>query len=94
MNASEKRLKSIIRGEIRKHLSEQENDYHPPYDASEKTIKIRMLIIKKLLPEMNELIKKISKVDSDKADWAEGIREDINDVSEELFDLGNELSMI
>lgn len=90
MKLNESQFRQLIRQEIKKELREDARGDKGVYD----TIKARNMIYNDLIPLLNDIIEKANRVDPDKGDWAEGIREDANDLGEELFDLGNELSMM
>lgn len=85
MKLTEDKLRNIIREELQR-LDEAR-------DPSEMTIEIRRVLQDEVNPRMNKIIQSLKNSDRDMADWAEGIQEDVRDVMDELYDLGNEISM-
>jgi len=89
------KLKHIIRSEIKKQLSTNgQINESAGTDAAEHVLQVR-----KALNDLDrsglfrDLIKKTKKVDPEMADWAESIHEEFYDMMDELYGLGNELSM-
>jgi len=62
-------------------------------DPADLTIEVRRVLQNDVNPMMNKIIKSLRRSDPDMADWAEGVQEDMRDVMDELYDLGNEISM-
>lgn len=90
MKLSEQKLRNVIREEIQRQINEYDN---PVMEAADISAQTRGKLVREINPMLNNLINKIKEFDSDKAGWAESIREDLRDVEDELYDLGNELSM-
>lgn len=90
MKLSEQQLRKVIREEIQRQLNEYEN---PALEAADISAQTRGKLMREINPMLNQLINKIKEFNPDKAGWAESIREDLRDVEDELYDLGNELSM-
>ena len=85
MKLTESRLKEFIRQEIKSQINQNA-------EAAEKTIQARKHLLNRVNPILNELIKHLEMTDPDMADWAKGVQNDMQELAEELFDLGNELS--
>lgn len=85
MKLTESKLKEFIRQEIKSQMNESA-------EAAEKTIQARKHLLNRVNPILNELISHLEMTDPDMADWAKGIQNDMQELAEELFDLGNELS--
>ena len=80
----ESKLRKVIREEIKKELNEARN----PADMA---IEVRRVLQNEVTSRMNKMIKSLD--DRDMAGWAEDIREDVQDVMDELYDLGNKISI-
>lgn len=85
MKLTEDNLRRIIREELSR-LDEAQ-------DPADLTIEVRRVLQNDVNPMMNKIIKSLRRSDPDMADWAEGVQEDMRDVMDELYDLGNEISM-
>ena len=91
MDKSEQTLRRLIREEIKTQLK-QEYENHA-LGAADYALRIRAELNQLNTTKMIELVNMIREFDSDKAGWAESILEELRDVEEELYSLGNELSM-
>jgi glutamyl-tRNA reductase len=86
MKYSEQEVRKVVREELKRTL-------HEAQDAADMTIEVRRVLQQDVNTRMNKIIKSLKQSDPDMADWAEGIQEDVQDVMEELYDLGNEISI-
>lgn len=80
---NENQLRQIIREEIKRELKEAR-------DPADMAIEIRRVLQNDVTSKMNKMIKSLD--DRDMSGWAEDIREDVQDVMDELYDLGNKIS--
>jgi broad-specificity NMP kinase len=85
MQLTESELRQVVREELEK-LSESR-------DPADMTIETRRVLQNDVNSRMNKIIKSLERRDRGMADWAKDIQEDLQDVMEELYDLGNELSV-
>lgn len=85
MKLTEDKLRRIVRQEIKSELRESRN----PADMA---IEIRRVLQNEVTSRMNKMIKSLESSDPDMAGWAEDIREDVQDVMDELYDIGNKIS--
>lgn len=86
MKYSEQEVRKVVREELKRTL-------HEAQDAADMAVEVRRVLQQDVNTRMNKIIKSLKQSDPDMADWAEGIQEDVRDVMDELYDLGNEISM-